>query len=76
MSPGPTCRLRTGGLLAMSPQSTFPGVFTRPDDLTDGQIVTELAAGWGSAPRHAAIFLLVSAAITGWQLMPPATSCS
>jgi spectinomycin phosphotransferase len=31
----------------MSPQSTFPGVFTRPDDLTDGQIVTELAAGWG-----------------------------
>jgi spectinomycin phosphotransferase len=32
---------------AISPPSTFPGVFTRPDDLTDGQIVAELSAGWG-----------------------------
>jgi Phosphotransferase enzyme family len=31
----------------VSPQSTFPGVFTRPGDLTDGQIVAELAVGWG-----------------------------
>ena len=27
----------------------FRGVFTRPDDLTEGQIRAELAAGWGSA---------------------------
>jgi hypothetical protein len=32
---------------ALSPQSTFPGVFTRPDELTDAQIVADLAAGWG-----------------------------
>jgi spectinomycin phosphotransferase len=32
---------------AVSPQSTLPDVFTRPFDLTDEQVVAELAVGWG-----------------------------
>jgi hypothetical protein len=35
------------GLSAATLRSTLPALCTRPDDLTDGQIVAELAAGWG-----------------------------